>query len=166
MEEKTFFVGLGVAIVAAFLQFVKVPPQVAWGGIGFGLTLVLAAILPTTLRPTTAQMVCCAIGVAIISSVAGWQFTLDSNTVQTLASPLSTAPPTPPSPSVAAQQRDVLRQLTQLYILSHDGISPRMAAGLELPPADFINAELERQHAVWRVSKVDGAEAETYDLKP
>jgi len=63
-----------------------------------------------------------------------------------------------------AQRGPVLRQITQLYILSHDGISPRMMAGMELPPEEFINAELERQGATWRVRNVNGETADTYDI--
>lgn len=89
-----------------------------------------------------------------------------------------TVNPTPPArvtPIPAATQRDgnetkageraaILSKLTNLYILSHDGISPRMAAGMELPSADFLNAELERQGVKWRVRSVNGPNAETYDI--
>jgi hypothetical protein len=35
-------------------------------------------------------------------------------------------------------------------------------AGLELPPADFINTELRRQNAKWRVRNVKDDSAEIY----
>ncbi|MEG8024094.1 hypothetical protein QP162_05930 [Sphingomonas aurantiaca] len=63
-----------------------------------------------------------------------------------------------------AERAEALRQITRLYILSNDGISSRMMAGLELPPAEFINGELERQNAKWRVTNVKGASAEIYAL--
>lgn len=68
------------------------------------------------------------------------------------------------APTLAQQRGAVLGQLTQLYVLGHDGITPRMAAGMELPPVEFLNAELEKQHATWRVSATDGPRASFYDL--
>lgn len=61
-----------------------------------------------------------------------------------------------------AERAEALRQITKLYILSNDGISSRMMAGLELPPASFINGELERQNAKWRVRNVKDGSAEIY----
>ena len=72
-------------------------------------------------------------------------------------------PPAPLSNNVAEHRAGVLRQLTQLFILSSDGISSRMMAGMELPPAEFLNAELARMGERWRVRNVEGAGAETYD---
>lgn len=63
-----------------------------------------------------------------------------------------------------ARRSGVLRQLTQLYIFSHDGITPRMMAGMELPPAEFLNPELERSGETWRVRSVNGAKVETYNI--
>lgn len=57
---------------------------------------------------------------------------------------------------------EALKQITRLYILNNDGISSRMMAGLELPPADFINTELRRQNAKWRVRNVKDDNAEIY----
>lgn len=65
---------------------------------------------------------------------------------------------------IASQRAAVLRQLTHLYILSNGGISSRMMAGLELPPEEFLNKELERQGLPWRVRNVSGANADTYDV--
>jgi len=73
-------------------------------------------------------------------------------------------PPSPNASDDAKARAARLRQLTNLYMLSHDNITPRMAAGMELPPIEFLNAELALAGATWRVSKVIGADAETYDL--
>lgn len=69
-----------------------------------------------------------------------------------------------PPPSEAELRAQALQQLTHLYILSHNGISPRMMAGMELAPADFLNRELDREHATWRVRSVDGPSAQTYEV--
>ncbi len=76
-------------------------------------------------------------------------------------------PSTLPEDQVISRLRertDILRQLTNLYMLTHDGISSRMMAGMELPPANFLNAELERQGANWRVKEVVDAKAHIVDL--
>jgi hypothetical protein len=46
---------------------------------------------------------------------------------------------------------DLLARLRQEFILSHDNISPAMAAGLENPPTDWINQRLEQLGETWRV---------------
>jgi len=42
--------------------------------------------------------------------------------------------------------------------------SPRMKAGDQLAPTDFLNGELGRQGTKWRVRSITGATAETYDI--
>jgi hypothetical protein len=73
---------------------------------------------------------------------------------------------TPRDENRTAGRLALLRQLTVLYINDHDGISPQMMAGLELPPAGWLNTELEKLRANWRVRSVNGPNAETYDVKP
>lgn len=58
------------------------------------------------------------------------------------------------------QYSAVLSQLTHLYVLSHDGISSAMLAGMELPPKDWLNAELAKMGENWRVHEVRGALAD------
>jgi hypothetical protein len=64
-----------------------------------------------------------------------------------------------------SRRTTVLGKITALYIANHDGISSRMMVGLELPPAEFLNAELEKQGETWRVRSVQGPKAETYEIK-
>jgi len=64
----------------------------------------------------------------------------------------------------ANERGRVLGQITDLYMLSHDGITPEMAAGLQLPPEGYINAQLTKQGAQWRVRNINGPHCETYDL--
>lgn len=45
----------------------------------------------------------------------------------------------------------LLGKLSQEYILSHDGISPALAAGTEPVPADWMNQRLEQMGEAWRV---------------
>jgi hypothetical protein len=61
------------------------------------------------------------------------------------------------------QRSAVLAQLRQYYILSHDNITPRMAAGMEWPPQDWLNGELENRGEKWRV-RVNRDRFETYNV--
>ncbi|MES0168277.1 hypothetical protein NKJ87_20180 [Mesorhizobium sp. M0027] len=63
--------------------------------------------------------------------------------------------------ALMAGRAEILRQLTQLYIFSHNGITPRMMAGLELPPADWLNGELANSGHGWRVLNISGLNFET-----
>lgn len=86
-----------------------------------------------------------------------------------------------PSPSIERQAREapmrvdtpddkrgeraqMLTRLTQLYINSHDGITSEMMSGLELPPAEWLNAQLERYGADWRVRSTRGPNADIYGV--
>lgn len=72
------------------------------------------------------------------------------------------AKPTMTVQGPAADQIAFVRQLTNLYIASHDGITPEMVAGLELPPEAWLNEQLEKQGKSWRVRRIKGAKFEVY----
>ena len=78
--------------------------------------------------------------------------------------PENNAPDVSGPQAVANERVAVLRQLTQLYIASHDDITSRMMVGMEFPSAEWLNGELDRQGAKWRVKSVNGTNAETYDI--
>ena len=71
------------------------------------------------------------------------------------------APPVPQGEHYSA----VLRQLTQLYVFDHGAISADLLAGRELPPEDWLNAELRRRGESWRVRNVQGPIAEIYNIE-
>jgi hypothetical protein len=50
-----------------------------------------------------------------------------------------------------ARRTALLAKLRQEYILSHDGITPQMAAGSEPPPGDWTNERLRQCGESWRV---------------
>ncbi len=58
----------------------------------------------------------------------------------------------------------LLRRLTDLYKLSHDNISSEMMAGLEYPPAEYLNGELAKRGERWRVKEAGPGKVEIYDL--
>jgi hypothetical protein len=59
--------------------------------------------------------------------------------------------PPPPDPELK-RRSEILARLRNLYMLSHDGVTPQMAAGLEDPPADWSNEQLAKFGETWRVS--------------
>jgi len=65
----------------------------------------------------------------------------------------------------AAERQALLEVLTQQYIRSNpEGLSARAKVGLELPPAEWINAELAKLGEHWRVRDVRGNECEIVNL--
>lgn len=58
----------------------------------------------------------------------------------------------------------LLGRLTAEYQHSHQNLSRRMLAGLELPPAEWINAELEKLDEPWRVRNIRGRNCEIYEI--
>lgn len=62
------------------------------------------------------------------------------------------------------RREEVLRRLTEIYVLRGRDVSERMRAGLELAPTAFLNAELERQGVKWRVRATDGLGSESFDI--
>jgi hypothetical protein len=72
----------------------------------------------------------------------------------------------PPSSPPSEDRRAILAQIRQLYVLSHDRITSELAAGLALPPTDYINDQLAKLHEGWRVRSTDGPNAEIYELTP
>ncbi|ESX78839.1 MULTISPECIES: hypothetical protein [unclassified Mesorhizobium] len=59
-----------------------------------------------------------------------------------------------------ANRVEIVRQFAGLYVLSHDGITSRMMAGLELPPAKWLNTELANAGHNWRVRNISGSNFE------
>lgn len=59
---------------------------------------------------------------------------------------------TPPDPELQ-RRTELLSKLRNYYILSHDGISPSMIAGLEDTPVDWTNQELAKLGETWRVER-------------
>lgn len=62
------------------------------------------------------------------------------------------------------RRRAIIRQLTQLYVSRNADASSRMVAGLEAAPATFLNQELVRQGAKWRVDKGSAGDIEIFDI--
>jgi hypothetical protein len=70
---------------------------------------------------------------------------------------------TKPEP-VGIERRNVLRDITEQYLTNVVGVRSRFLADLELPPAEFINDELQRQGALWRVGKVAGRKCDFIEI--
>jgi len=61
-------------------------------------------------------------------------------------------PPSKVMPVPANQQQDaILQALRNEYILSHDGITSAMMAGLQWPDENWLNVRLKQLHQTWSV---------------
>ena len=64
-----------------------------------------------------------------------------------------------PQPDYAIR-RAVLDDIRSQYLTNVVGVRSRFAAGIGLPPADYINQELMRLGLSWRVGAVHGGRCE------
>ena len=58
----------------------------------------------------------------------------------------------------------MLVEATRLYKESGAEVSQSVADGTEFAPVPFLNGELERQGAKWRVRSTDGLDAQIYEI--
>lgn len=63
----------------------------------------------------------------------------------------------------ASQRHTLLGEIAEHYLETIVGVRPRFARGFGLPPADFINEELQRRGVSWRVQRVNGVRCEFRD---
>ncbi len=67
--------------------------------------------------------------------------------------------------SLGVERRAELLADTKLYLNEHkDDAAPAVVKGQELAPADFLNKKLADHGMKWRVSKVNGMNAEIYEV--
>lgn len=52
-----------------------------------------------------------------------------------------------------SRRRLILSQLRQLYLLSHDGISPEMMSGVAPLPKDWVEQKLNERGETWRLDQ-------------
>jgi hypothetical protein len=64
--------------------------------------------------------------------------------------------------TVGGHRAALLREITAEYAAAEAGVSPKIASGDQLAPEAFLNKELERRGAKWRVRDVNGIEADIY----
>lgn len=62
------------------------------------------------------------------------------------------------------RRHHLMGRLTHLYLLSHDGIPPALAAGLELPPLDWLNEQLAIQGENWSIHEIRGTDYSTFEV--
>ena len=59
----------------------------------------------------------------------------------------------------------ILAKLLQLYVLSHDNISPGIMAGTEPLPKDWVEGQLEKMGEIWRQDTYYGKTMELSDIQ-
>ncbi|PEQ11956.1 hypothetical protein B2G71_14340 [Novosphingobium sp. PC22D] len=66
--------------------------------------------------------------------------------------------------SLGTERRARLIAATKLYVEQHQDAPAAMAEGKELAPPEFLNEELARHKQRFRVRKVDGLDADIYEV--
>ncbi len=66
--------------------------------------------------------------------------------------------------SLGRRRHLMLVEATRIYGKSGADILPGVANGTDFAPVPFLNRELKRQGAKWRVRSTSGLEAETYEI--
>ena len=66
--------------------------------------------------------------------------------------------------SLGKSRHRALVEATQRYTRAATDVSPGIAAGTEFAPVPFLNKELERQGANWRVRSAKGVQAVIYEI--
>jgi hypothetical protein len=132
---------LGVAGILVGLAAVFWPPAIA---ASVGIPYVICEVAFFHLRrkevPMGTALVCIALILMLVAAAIGtYGAVLMDSTKSTVDATEKT------------RREQILARLTNLYILSHDGITPAIAARIELPPSAWLNAELERMGEKWRL---------------
>jgi hypothetical protein len=77
-------------------------------------------------------------------------------TVHAIADPSPTSNQDAEHSAVMKRRATILGRLRNEYVLSHDGISPALMAGLEDPPRDWVNRRLAELGETWRMESPPG----------
>lgn len=63
-----------------------------------------------------------------------------------------------------ARRDAMLKTMTRTYVARGDEVSPQMSAGSAFAPVEYLNSELVRQGAKWRVRHSPGETIEIFDV--
>lgn len=66
--------------------------------------------------------------------------------------------------TLGADRHAALIAATKRYVAEHPDAAPEIAQGKQLAPREFLNEELSRTHEKFRVRRVEGLEAEIYEV--
>ncbi|RYE46745.1 MAG: hypothetical protein EOP21_06120 [Hyphomicrobiales bacterium] len=99
----------------------------------------------------------------LIGSILFWNFAPSDNFLglPTVASGNGTAHATG---SLGKRRHLMLVEATRVYGQSGVKVSPGIADGTDFAPVPFLNRELKRQDAKWRVRSTSGLDAEIYEI--
>jgi len=69
--------------------------------------------------------------------------------------------------AVRSDRDALLTRLANLYISSHEDLPPKVKAGQDLPPMDWLNVELDKLNADWRITSIrDGHRFTVQEVQP
>ncbi len=152
--------GLGTALMAtaAPLYYPNAPSWVwhwlFWGGLALMALMVLDVALLFLWRadvgaPKLWPALILNLSLAVAAGATIWHYSFPRRVPEVKT---ATIPTVPTAQTAENARRDtLLARLRQEYILSHDGITPAMAAGLENPPIEWTNQRLQQLGETWRV---------------
>lgn len=63
------------------------------------------------------------------------------------------------------RRRDLISDLAKLYPLVADSVPPEIAAGIALPPVEWLNEELARRDEDWQIMETRGREYWTLEVR-
>ncbi|MCB2076429.1 MAG: hypothetical protein KDE55_01895 [Novosphingobium sp.] len=101
--------------------------------------------------------------ILLIGGVLFWNFAPADNHLNAPTAAAAEANDGVPGSNGAARNA-ALARATRSYVEQNDDAAVALVEGRELAPLPFLNEELERQGAKWRVRSVDGLVAQTYDV--
>lgn len=100
---------------------------------------------------------------AMIGAVLFWNFAPSDNILGLATSASANVEGHSPG-SIGKGRYLMLIEATRVYRESGAKVSPNVANGTEFAPVPFLNRELKRQGAKWRVRSTDGRAAEIYEI--
>lgn len=150
-------IGLGFLAIVAPDFWPKMPRPISYiiAGIGFSWLAysgILALQDVTAMKIQNGPLVTIILGAIVAEAGIFWHIYLSKKPDEAMPIVIPAAPSNGVSQTAETARRTaLLDKLRQEYILSHDGISPAMAAGLEHAPAEWTNERLRQLGEQWQV---------------
>ena len=163
---RACYVVAAIALTAAYFYWDYESPRspAARLIIGSIVGVLVIAVTPELLRWVNAREILASVRASAPPSPPLAPTPKQSNeTAETPPNPQATGSAPVLEDSLVAREAFV-RQLTHLYILHNVGVSNEMKIGLELPPADWLNSQLEERSKTWRVRNIRGTSFDSYNV--
>ncbi|MBO9501650.1 hypothetical protein [Brevundimonas sp. A19_0] len=132
-------------------------------------TLVAAvAAYALTSSPVQTGLITLAVTLALATSAFVWKMaTVPPAMAREAEQALAALTPSEDAKAAAEKRRrrGVIDDLVRLYPLVADSMPPEIAAGIELPPMEWLNEELARRDEDWQIIETRGREYWTLEVR-